>query len=685
MPSITPGFEYDIFISYRQKDNKGDRWVSEFVEALKVELESTFKEEISVYFDVNPHDGLLETHDVDASLKEKLKCLIFIPIISHTYCDPKSFAWEHEFKEFVARASKDQFGLKVKLPSGNIASRVLPVQIHELDPGDKALVEEELGGVFRGLEFIYKESGVNRPLNSHDDERKNLKNTRYKNQINKVANALKEIFAGLKGEPLKSVSKKSEVTVTRDNNFVQEKSIIVLPFENISPDADQKYFSDGLTEEIITDLSQINELLVISRSSAMTFKGTEKKVRQIAEEVNVHYVLEGSVRKVGNNLRITTQLIDGASDTHLWAETYNGTLDDVFDIQEKVAHAIVNSLKLKLTPKEKNLIDERHIDNIAAFEYYLKAQAQINLLTEDAINSAVHYLQNALDIVGENALLYSGMAYAFLQLVNIGAEHEECLIKAEEFAKKALSLDQGSAKAHAALGWISMWSYPRNANKHFKNALLINPNDVFALSGTIANYVQITGEIDSASSLLARLNQIDPLDFATKWLNGGIHFYNGDYKNALSGWRPLYEMHPNIPIVQFYYASTMVYLDQGDSACSIIEQGVRSNPNNAFTKLGLLLKHAVINDKYEAFKVMTPEFRETCNRDCTFSHHLAGIFSLLNEKDEALFWLENAYNRGFINWPLLSQKDLWLKNIRGEIRFKVLMEKVKTEWENFKV
>ena len=133
MSCIIEGYNYDIFISYRQKDNKGDRWVSEFVDSLKTELESTFKEEISVYFDINPHDGLLETHDVDESLKEKLKCLVFIPIISRTYCDPKSFAWEHEFKAFVELASKDKFGLKVKLPNGNVASRVLPIRIHDLD------------------------------------------------------------------------------------------------------------------------------------------------------------------------------------------------------------------------------------------------------------------------------------------------------------------------------------------------------------------------------------------------------------------------------------------------------------------------------------------------------------------------------------------------------------------------
>jgi tetratricopeptide (TPR) repeat protein len=277
------------------------------------------------------------------------------------------------------------------------------------------------------------------------------------------------------------------------------------------------------------------------------------------------------------------------------------------------------------------------------------------------------------------------MAFAYLQMVNIGAEHDEFLAKAEEYAKKAISLDPKLAKAHATLGWISMWSNPRAANIHLKKAYSINPNDIMALTGVIVYYVQEIGKFSEASKLNEKLNQIDPFDFTTKWLNGGIHFYNGDYENALSGWRPLYELHSASPIVQFYYASAMVYLDQRESACSIIEQGVRTNPNNAFTKLGLLLKSAVMNDKDEAYIVMTPEFRETCNRDCTFSHHLAGIFSLLNEKDEALFWLENAFERGFINWPLLAEKDYWLENIRDEERFKKIMDSVKFEWKNFDV
>ena len=197
MSSILPGFEYDIFISYRQKDNKYDGWVTEFVDHLKKELEATFKEDISVYFDINPHDGLLETHDVDESLKSKLKCLIFIPIISRTYCDPKSFAWEHEFRAFVEQASQDQFGMKVRLPTGNVASRVLPVRIHDLDEADIKSCEEVTGSFLRGVEFIYKEPGVNRSLTPGDDDKTNLNKTRYRNQINKVALAIREIFAGL--------------------------------------------------------------------------------------------------------------------------------------------------------------------------------------------------------------------------------------------------------------------------------------------------------------------------------------------------------------------------------------------------------------------------------------------------------------------------------------------------------
>ena len=197
MPSLLPGFEYDIFISYRHKDNKYDGWVSEFVSHLKSELEATFKDEVSVYFDANPHDGLLETHNVDKSLEDKLKCVILIPIVSQTYCDPKSFAWQHEFCVFNKKAKEDSIGRDIKLANGNVASRILPVKIHDLDQEDKATLEQELGGVLRCVEFIYKSAGVNRPLKPNDDRAQNSNHTYYRDQINKVANAVKEIVQGI--------------------------------------------------------------------------------------------------------------------------------------------------------------------------------------------------------------------------------------------------------------------------------------------------------------------------------------------------------------------------------------------------------------------------------------------------------------------------------------------------------
>ena len=167
MPSLISGYEYDIFISYRQKDNKYEDWVTEFVDNLRKELAATFKEEVSIYFAVNPYDGLQETHDVDAPLGEKDKCLIFIPILSQTYCDPNSFAWANELLAFRDFSSASAPGLKVRMPNGNVASRILPIRIHELDNVDVKLFEDETGGLIRPIDFILRSPGVNRPFYGH--------------------------------------------------------------------------------------------------------------------------------------------------------------------------------------------------------------------------------------------------------------------------------------------------------------------------------------------------------------------------------------------------------------------------------------------------------------------------------------------------------------------------------------
>ncbi len=210
MSSIIEGYNYDIFISYRQKDNKGDGWVTMFVENLKGELEATFKEDVSVYFDANPHDRLQETHNVDKSLENKLKCLIFIPVLSQTYCDPGSYAWQNEFLPFIKMADNDRFGKDVRLRSGNVASRILPVRIHDLDQEDIELFEKQTGSVLRPMDFVFSTSaGVNRPLQADEDHPiDNLNKTYYRDQLNKVARAIKELILAMRAEPGQELKEK---------------------------------------------------------------------------------------------------------------------------------------------------------------------------------------------------------------------------------------------------------------------------------------------------------------------------------------------------------------------------------------------------------------------------------------------------------------------------------------------
>ncbi|MTI40627.1 Crp/Fnr family transcriptional regulator [Fulvivirga lutimaris] len=226
MPSVIPGYEYDIFISYRHKDNKYDGWVTTFVNNLKKELEATFKEAISVYFDENTTDGLLDTHNVDSSLSSKIKSLIFIPVLSQTYCDVNSFAWKNEFIAFNTLSLNDNFGREIKLRSGNVANRILPVKIHELEVGDEQLIFDIMNSHLRSVDFIYQLPGVNRPLLPEDDGRGNNPYF-YRDQVNKVANACKEIIAGMKSihspESHQSVSNIGK-TVSGASNANSEQS-----------------------------------------------------------------------------------------------------------------------------------------------------------------------------------------------------------------------------------------------------------------------------------------------------------------------------------------------------------------------------------------------------------------------------------------------------------------------------
>jgi hypothetical protein len=199
MSTLFPEFEYDIFISYRHNDNLFDGWVTEFVARLQEELAATIKERLTIYFDKDRNDGLGDTHQVGPSLAHRLRSFILIPLISQTYCDTERFSWQHEFLPFLQQASHDRLGLSLRLPSGNFGCRVLPVRIHNLDPTDVQLLERNLNGQLRTIDFVYQDLGVNRPLRPKDDEfPRPADGLLYRNQINKVANAIKELVAASK-------------------------------------------------------------------------------------------------------------------------------------------------------------------------------------------------------------------------------------------------------------------------------------------------------------------------------------------------------------------------------------------------------------------------------------------------------------------------------------------------------
>jgi non-specific serine/threonine protein kinase len=465
-----------------------------------------------------------------------------------------------------------------------------------------------------------------------------------------------------------------------------ERSIVVLPFENMSSDPEQEYFSDGLTEEIITDLSHIHDLRVISRNSSMMLKGSRKETKTIASELNVQYVLEGSVRKAGNNLRITAQLINAPIDDHVWAEKYDGTLDDIFDIQEKVSRSIVDALKVKLTQKESKQLTERPIDDIKAYEFYLKASAEINKYNENAIKIGQQYIQNALDIIGDNATLYSAMGWSYNCLSDINIDQDKNLPLAESYTNKAISIDPDYPGAHAVLGWIS-WMFKGKLSDtfyHFKKALRANPNETVAILG-VACVSAMIGKIDEAKRYSERLTKIDPLDFLSIVLPGFIHFWDGKYEIAHDYWKDFIKMFPNYPVIQLFHAMTLIYLDKTDEAQSVIDKSLIENPDHGYLRMGQFMLFAKTGQKEKALQMISPgtKIRQYCWRICDWSAHVSIFLSYMGLKEEAMEWLENAVNKGLINYPYLSSKDPFLENIRSEPRFKKLMKRVKHEWENF--
>ncbi|HEX2975658.1 MAG TPA: tetratricopeptide repeat protein, partial [Bacteroidales bacterium] len=585
MASLIPDYEYDIFISYRRKDNKHDGWVTEFVNNLKGELESSFKEDVSVYFDENPHDSLLETYDVDASLRDKLKCLVFIPILSRTYCDPKSFAWKHEFETFVDIASHDRFGLKIRLPNGYVASRVLPVRIYDLDPADSELFGSVIGGVIRSVDFIYLSPGVNRPLLPKEEKpHENLNHTNYRDQINKVGNSMKDIISSMMLSSVKSVPARKAAFADTQQPVKRkippliagisallflliltvlflphlfrleksiEKSIAVLPLIYDSPADTNLYYMNAMMGNVLTHLQEIRELSPRSRTSSEKFRKTEKTIPEIAKELHVNYIVESIGQKTGNNIKLNVTLYraDKDRESRLWGHSYDQEIHDatdIFRIESILAEDIAEELNAVITPQEKKRIEKTPTANIIAYENYLLGQSHLKRFYQQNYDEAMKYFELAKEKDPDYALAYIGISEVWIMRgLNSYSSISEVTPKAIAAFSKGYELDSTLSEVHVCRSWIQNYLLydVRGAEVSCKKALSINPNNADVRIG-YANVLVTLGRLPEAIEQAELALKLDPLNIDSKGPYGVILFCSGRYEDAIRIYRDILNIDP---------------------------------------------------------------------------------------------------------------------------------------------
>jgi len=704
MPSIHPDYEYDIFISYRQNDNRSDQWVSNFVEALQEELVATLKNPVSIYFDENPHDGLLETHQVDASLAKKLKCLIFIPIISQTYCDIKSYAWEQEFLPFVNMAKEDELGINITLSNGNVASRVLPVKIHDLENEDQFALEAILNGPLRSIDFIYQEPGVNRPLAPNDNEEKNINKTLYKNQVNKVANALKDIGLSIirqsegkitvpvidQEPPRKSSTKGislglAAIIIAVLSFFGYQQfynsplpaeaeteniTIAVLAFNDQSPNGDQEWLGDGMADEILNVLAKVNGLQVTGKTSSFSFKGKGLTTKAIGETLNVSTVLEGSVSKIGDKLRITAQLIDVETDTHIWSKKYDRDATDMFAIIDEVAQSIAGSMKNELSIEELENIKVRNKINPDALEYYLKGQyyfdEYISIRSEEKFRQSENMFIKAISVDSIYADAYASLADLYWQKASFGSK--DYIRKSDSVSLLAYNINPNNAYALITRG-IKYLLQRLDINKidsafyYYKRAYLIDPNDMNVLYNIVSLYTKI-GLYDQAIAIDRRILRGDPLNSYSRLTLARALGYSGNFKEAKVNFRKVIELAPNDLLANRTLLYMAIFYDRDTTeANSLLEFLKEAYPNRNFSYYNTLLR-AVEGNKDAALSLKPSLIK----------------YSLLDMKKEALDLADSYYaDTNFTSsWTYLHLlNDPTVNFIREDARFKKILAAAK--------
>jgi eukaryotic-like serine/threonine-protein kinase len=508
--------------------------------------------------------------------------------------------------------------------------------------------------------------------------------------INEVVRDLKalqkriELQAELKRAPLSEVNMEAptQMLQSADRQWPRssrslsssKQSIVVLPFTNISADQENEYFSDGLTEELISDLSKVRSLRVISRNSAMKLKGTTKDLQTIASELKIQYVLDGSVRKAGPSLRISVQLIEAASDENVWSEKYDGTLSDIFEMQESVSRSIVDALKITLSAEEEREIAQRPIADAEAYDLYLQARAQFLQGIPAALDRSVVLLGKGLDLIGENELLYAALGYTYYVYFRWISKLDENRLKlARECMQKTFALNPASSHGFVLKGLLSYSEgNMAEAIRSLKKALELQPNNTEALFWLTVNSSHV-GDNETAMKTADKLLLLDPLLPINVIIKGIVYIYRGEFSEALPWVKKGLAMDASSPLLIWTAAIADAWAGRYDEAIAHIDKLAQIAPDWVYTQHGLFLKHALRGEKELALQYDSAELSKEAEHDCHFALHVAHCFALVHENAKALEFLDLAVRTGMVNHPFLSTFDPLLENLRLEPRFKELM------------
>jgi TolB-like protein/DNA-binding winged helix-turn-helix (wHTH) protein/Flp pilus assembly protein TadD len=454
------------------------------------------------------------------------------------------------------------------------------------------------------------------------------------------------------------------------------RSLAVLPLESLSGDASQDYFADGMTDELITDLGQISALRVISRTSVMAYKRARKPLPQIARELNVDAVVEGTVLRSGDQVRITAQLIEASADKQLWSQSYEGELRDTLALQNKVAKAIADQIRINLSPREQAALRTVRVVNPEAYESYLKGRYFWNKRTADSLKAARAYFDQAIEEDPKYAEAYSGLAdtYALLGDWQYAVmSPKEALPKAKAAAIKALELNSALGEAHNSLAFCLDgfdWDFD-SAGKEFRRAIELNPGYATA-HHWYAWHLSLLGRYDEAIVEMRKAKNSDPLSLIISSDLAELLMLAHSYDESIVESQKTIEMDPNFAFAHNQLGQAYLQKQMNVEAITEIEKAVQLSSGSPTCIANLARAYVASGRKSEAIKLLN-DLRQGSNRTDSHASEIAVVYAALGDKDQAMNWLEKGYEERFNPGVLLRPG---FDPLRSDVRFKDLLRRV---------